>query len=241
MKIQLFSYLSSLIFWRKKKSKELIDREGDILLSIPIKVQEAESLHNEIDALDSNYDDYDYEEKYRPLFEHFSEIVNGTRYEKYAANTTCLWAFENLLNDNSKGKTTISAKYQTKGQEESYESTEEIYEDYRRFEIDAFHIDSFDLEVLRQVFESASIEVEDPEEFERPLFELKLIKNSEDVAFAECFHPHYSSYKTVSGNKYDDNIDTYGTSLGIMAVRCYLLYNTDTNEFVLADGRYWCM
>lgn len=194
---------------------------------------------NDKEEMKSISDDYDfYEEKYIPLFDRFKEIVTDTRYEKYVGNTTCLWALETLLSDNSKGETRITAKYH---QDEEDNLSEGAYENTRRFEIDAYHIDALDLDVLLRVLKAASIEAEDPEEFEQTRFKLEFIKNPANIEFAECFHPHYSSYNQISGNRYDDNLDTNGSSLGIKAVRCYLLFNTDTEEFILADGRYWCV
>lgn len=195
-----------------------------------------QAFQNGFGEHDANSGDYEFFlYKYRPLFDRFVDIVQGTRYEKYADDTTCLWILESLLSDDTQGKTRITAKYHmdSQSQDDSYKP--------RRFEIDANHINSSDLGVLLRVLEAARIEAEDPEEYEQTRFEIVFLKKPDDIEFAECYHPHYTSYNQISGNRYDDNLDTVGTSLGIKAVRCYLLYNTDTDEFVLADGRYWCI
>ncbi|RRJ54748.1 hypothetical protein EHV15_34710 [Paenibacillus oralis] len=223
------SYFFSL-FPKKNKSGEVIV-ERDIECEVSKNLSETEQTEPLMDdSLRNDYgdDEYDpYEEKYQPMFDVFSDLVKGTRYERFAGRTTSLWAFESLLSDSSAGKTRISARFRL--------------EPEIRFEIDAYHISSSDFEVLKRVLEIADVEANDPEEFEYARFEFEIIQNADDVAFQECYHPHYSSYNTVKGNMYDDNIDTYGTCLRIMAVRSYLLYNTDTNEFILTDGRYWCL
>lgn len=188
---------------------------------------------------DSFEDDNRYEEKYKV----FTELVRGTRYEQYAGNTTSLWAFDSLLSDSSSGKKRITARYHNDFDEEELGDDDDNKKDIdnRRFEIEAYFINSVDLETLIKVLEVANVEIEEPEEYERIRFKLKIYKDEDDVAFHECYHPHYSSYNIVVGNKYDDNIDTNGTLLGIRAIRSHLLFNTDTNEYVLADGRYWCI
>lgn len=238
-----------LFFSRKNKDLEVVVARCNESV-LPQNLSDAEYFVN-VDHFsnDSDDDDYNfYEEKNRIMFADFIELVKGTRYETFAKNTTSLWALEKLFSDSSAGKTRIIAKYVVQseqyqsGFDEEGEDKLETIEDHRRFEIDAYHINSSDLDVLKRVLDKSKEEAnDDPDRFQFTQYEIKVFQNVNDLAFDECYHPHYSSYNKVVGNMYDDNIDTYGSALGIKAVRCHLFYNTDTSEFVLADGRYWCI
>jgi hypothetical protein len=243
------SYFVSLFSKKNNRDEAIVvcDEECEASKNTS-EVEQAEPYIDE-GAHNDHYaeDEYDpFEEKYQPMFDRFADLVRGTRYERYSGRTTSLWAFESLLSDLSEGKTRITAKYRVESELQGEDDDEgdaelEEYVDNRRFEIDAYHIDSSDFEILKRVLEVADVEAKDPEEFERTRFDFEVFQNPDEVAFYECYHPHYSSYNSVEGNRYDDNIDTNGSSLGIMAVRSYLLLNTDTNEFIMADGRYWCL
>lgn len=204
-------------------------------------------VENTLEVADpNNYENDPYEEEYQnPItYDLFNQLVKGTRYEQYSGNTSSLWVLESLFSDSSAGKMSINAKYRLNLDFEAIDDDDEIaedeYADSRRFNIDAYFINTLDFEVLKHVLDAAKEEVRDSDNFDQIRFSYKIFKNDYDIEFAECYHEHYSSYNSVKGNMYDDNMDTNGSSLRIMAVRCYLLYNTDTKEFVLADGRYWC-
>ncbi|MEK5358109.1 hypothetical protein [Paenibacillus sp. FSL L8-0709] len=269
--IKLFRSVISSVFNSKNKKDKLKDESNECKRSEyqhhraqnEADITFAASLNDEADRNETNMVEFkhqvvqsetdnifedsliDESDPHEDNYEVFSDLVKGTRYEKYAGKTTSLWAFDSLLCDSSCGKKRIKAKYH-----EDFDDQDELgndntiveaYLDNRRFEIDAYYINSKDFAILNRVLEVANVEIQEPEEFERTRFEFMIYKEEKDVSFHECYHPHYSSYNTVKGNMYDDNIDTNGSSLGIMAVRSHLLFNTDTKEFVIADGRYWCL
>ncbi|EJW14321.1 hypothetical protein M5X00_23240 [Paenibacillus alvei] len=180
--------------------------------------------------MDETEDYWDSDPEDDPWYDELKERVAGTRYEKFVGKTTPYYGFEQLLSDAARGKKIVTVGYHSEINELA---------DTRKFEIDAYSITSVDLLVLKEVFEAAQREaVSLDEDFD---YEFEIIQQGEEIRFNECYDPYISSRNTVKGNMYDSNIDTYGAINGVKAIRSYLLYKTDTNEFIQVNGRYWCM
>lgn len=210
-------------------SEELIT-EKLISDEIPIVQALTEESDDATDSEESSYDDYNPYEIYENMF---NEIVQGTRYEKYARDhMTSSRALDQVLTDHTHGKISVQAIGFW---------VHQLYEEEDRyfFEIDAYHITSKELEVLKKIVKCAEDEDKAMKELDRIQFSFSVYQKGDPILLDQCYHPTISGPTTIDGNMYDDNIDTYGTMLNIPAIRCYLFYNVDTNEVVVADGTYY--
>lgn len=173
--------------------------------------------------------DEDEEEEYIDIIdeenkEYLACLIAGTRYEATCKDSTAYWAHYKMFEDGRDGSVPITLKTFD-------ESTVEML---------AYKINSHELDILKKVAERG-IEEQAREGEPFPLYEFETFSDASEFELPVCFHPHISSYTSVSGNMYDDNIDTYGVQLGVKAVRVYAFYNTDTNEFVFANSSYYVL
>lgn len=149
-------------------------------------------------------------------------VLKNTRYEEYC-DSGSRWAMRAMLQDESLGKHTVEVKDK----------------DGYSIKIDAYHISFEDLISFKCILKmSNAMNSEIPDAIQ---YEIQEFKSPNDIVLAECYHEYISLKKTVKRNRYDSNLDTYGTQMGMLATRCYFFYNVDSKKYIIIDGSYWCM
>lgn len=77
-------------------------------------------------------------------------------------------------------------------------------------------------------------------------FSFELLDSLEKFLLPSCDSDHpqmqyYGNYRTIEGNMYDSNADTWGSQLGAKGRRTFLFYLPELQKYGVVYGSYWVL